>query len=283
MSAAFEPDTTRYSAANALRLGEAARLAYADRAGVARQADSWGMKSEFIEDSKTGTQGFVASDTRAVILAFRGTENKCIQDIAIDVAVRLTPGTFGRVHTGFQEAIDSVWERVEVALKTAQTRGQSLWITGHSLGGALAVLAAAKLVDRGKPVYGLYTFGQPRVGDAEFADKMNIRMQGRMFRYVNYTDVVPRVPPRVLKYADTSECFYFNSGGVLEADTAAWYRFLDSVPVEVEKIRAKALNTIADHAMDKYLEGLRREIGSEPRDGGGGIKGLLRRWLGLNA
>ncbi|WP_438022184.1 lipase family protein [Sorangium sp. So ce233] len=79
----------------------------------------------------------------------------------------------------------------------------ALYITGHSLGAALAVLAAARiytvssLYDRyWKKLRGIYTFGQPMVGNQEFARRYE-RVFGQMlFRHIYENDVVPRMPPR---------------------------------------------------------------------------------------
>ncbi|WP_159396851.1 lipase family protein [Sorangium cellulosum] len=86
----------------------------------------------------------------------------------------------------------------------------SLYITGHSLGGALAVLAAALLYaqadagvfgrDRRQVrswIRGVYTYGQPMVGDAAFAS-MNGDLGKKLFRHVYRRDIVPRLPPRIM-------------------------------------------------------------------------------------
>ncbi|WP_437813658.1 lipase family protein [Sorangium sp. So ce1078] len=88
----------------------------------------------------------------------------------------------------------------------------ALYITGHSLGGALAALAAAvvyaqadaQFFDR-KPrdvrswLRGVYTYGQPMVGDEMFARVMQQDLGKKVFRHVYDKDIVPRLPPRVMK------------------------------------------------------------------------------------
>jgi hypothetical protein len=66
-----------------------------------------------------------------------------------------------------------------------------LWVTGHSLGAAVATVAADALPATG----GVYTFGSPRVGDGDFAAAFNRRFADRSFRYVDDHDAVTRVPP----------------------------------------------------------------------------------------
>jgi hypothetical protein len=90
---------------------------------------------------------------------------------------------------------------------------RKLWVTGHSLGGALAVIAAAEF-EGVFPVTGLHTFGQPRVGFSAFRDFMNAHYAGRFFRFVNDDDIVPRVPPG---YSHVGTLMHFDSHGNLQA------------------------------------------------------------------
>jgi triacylglycerol lipase len=83
---------------------------------------------------------------------------------------------------------------------------KTCFVTGHSLGAALAVLAALNLGTTVFPLGGrngkvqMYNFAGPRVGDKTFADAYNYFVPGS-FRVVNQADMVPVVPPsRILKY-----------------------------------------------------------------------------------
>jgi hypothetical protein len=77
-----------------------------------------------------------------------------------------------------------------------------VYITGHSLGGALSVVFAAALVNdgRAKQIGGVYTFGQPRVGDADLCKSLDAVIRDRVFRYVAGDDLVPRVPPNITRF-----------------------------------------------------------------------------------
>jgi hypothetical protein len=80
---------------------------------------------------------------------------------------------------------------------------QALYITGHSLGGAMATLAAYKIAT--DPTYsgvndklrGVYTYGSPMVGNGAFAAMWKQRgiLEGRLFGHVYANDVVPHLPP----------------------------------------------------------------------------------------
>ena len=82
---------------------------------------------------------------------------------------------------------------------------RNIWFTGHSLGGALATLAADRCIRQGAmlglgDLGGVYTFGSPLVGNRHFADGFNSRVRGRSFRFVNDQDGVTKVPPQFLGY-----------------------------------------------------------------------------------
>ena len=152
------------------------------------------------------TQGFackrnVPNEPPYLVLAFRGTEKK-VSDWLTDA--RCVPTVVGKakVHTGFIEAFTkntdprgkTVKEVVEGILQCPEAQDENqkplpLFITGHSLGGALALLAT-KLV--ASDVNGAcYTFGGPRIANYEFFR----RIKTPVYRIVNSSDIVPRVPP----------------------------------------------------------------------------------------
>lgn len=84
-------------------------------------------------------------------------------------------------------------------------------ITGHSLGGALATIAAAAW--QGKyPISGVYTFGQPAVGRGEFQDFFNQHYTNKFFRFVNDKDIVAKIPPN---YRHVGELYRFDGDGQL--------------------------------------------------------------------
>jgi pimeloyl-ACP methyl ester carboxylesterase len=100
----------------------------------------------------------------------------------------------GRAHRGFAAALESVWSEV---LQAAQAlgAGRPLFVAGHSLGAALAQLAAMRLVAHGVGVAGVYTYGSPRAGDAEFRAAYDAALGERTFMHVNDEDVVTTIPP----------------------------------------------------------------------------------------
>lgn len=175
----------------------------------------------------TDTQAWVGYSTelRAVVVAFRGTES--LIDVLVDA--NIIPHGFDPayplpaasraaspdprppvpdghwVHSGFFNAYASVraavWRVVDECMAAGGGGDWHVYVTGHSLGGALATLAAydasATTFTSGR-VAGLtmYNFGSPRVGNGVFADAYDARVPDT-WRVVNADDVVARVPRAV--------------------------------------------------------------------------------------
>src|SRR5262249_46297352 len=105
-----------------------------------------------------------------------------------------------QVHSGFKQALNRIWPRLSPPLE--EMGATPIWFAGHSLGAALATLAA----DRCAAAAGLVTLGSPRVGDAAFAAQFDARFGNRALRFVNNSDVVTHAPPPVpLPYAHVGE------------------------------------------------------------------------------
>lgn len=184
----FQPNPAGLPRVNVWWLADSALLSYWDEANANAVFDGAGLQSTFI---KVGTTDcYIASGSGFVIVAFRGTEPDEWPDVLTDAKIALVPWQTGHVHCGFKTAIDEIWPRLEAELNTLSA-GRSVWFCGHSLGAALATLAA----DRYPKTAGVCTFGCPRVGDERFAAAFNVKMANRTLRYVNHYDVVTHVPP----------------------------------------------------------------------------------------
>ena len=140
--------------------------------------------------SVNATQAYVARSDKYAVLAFRGTETDRMKDIRADVkAKQTTCPTGGRLHSGFKEQYDDVAGRVEMVLDDEEVREKPLFITGHSLGGAVAAIAARRLSAE-RRIAACYTFGSPRVGTEEWVS----RIKTPIYRIVNSADPVPMLP-----------------------------------------------------------------------------------------
>ncbi|KAJ7830436.1 alpha/beta-hydrolase [Mycena olivaceomarginata] len=160
--------------------------------------------------SEGDTQGFVArdDDRKEIVVSFRGSFS--LADAATDVDLFLTPfvspgnsQTF-EVHSGFLAAYNDVADIVlsTVKAQAAKFPSYDIVITGHSLGGSLAALGAVS-VKTALPsaALKLYTFGQPRTGDAKWAAFVESTIgTANIFRAVHTFDGVPTLIPRILGY-----------------------------------------------------------------------------------
>jgi hypothetical protein len=189
----FEPDSTAASRVNAWWLAEASWLSYwKDQDALAHVLhDRAGLSCDAI--AIKGAEGFVASCPRFAIIAFRGTQAHDWHDILDDGCYAPAPWDVGHVHIGFARRLETVRERLERRLNGLQS-GCRVWFTGHSLGAAVATLAAYRYR---RVAGGLYTFGSPLVGNDVFTSAFTGELGMRSVRYVNDHDVVTHVPPEV--------------------------------------------------------------------------------------
>ena len=136
------------------------------------------------------TQAYVACNDSFAVLAFRGTEADRMKDIKADAkATQTTCSTGGRVHSGFKEQYDDVAVQVEMVLDREEVKGKPLFITGHSLGGAVATIATRRL-NAERQIAACYTYGSPRVGTEEWV----AQIKTPIYRIVNSADPIPTVP-----------------------------------------------------------------------------------------
>jgi hypothetical protein len=199
----------KWSAQNALVLAEAAALAYdsgaQDKIKSVLRCESVEMltfpltllpKRFSFEEGEPGPQAFLAAGKEHIVIAFRGTEIN-LMDLLTDAwaqPAKLSNEVPGRVHSGFVTAFLILWPELGPKLTAARAKfpEAKLWITGHSLFGALAVMCAAQLslVDK-LPVQGLITCGTPVTGDAVFHAALAKSLSDRHWRIVHALDMVP--------------------------------------------------------------------------------------------
>jgi triacylglycerol lipase len=176
----------------------ASRLAYSDEPVFNKQAKSLGF-----DRSDTITSGsmsaVVMSNKRCVVLAFRGTDMNSMRDWFVDLRATTDPVKYGRVHKGFYRAWRGLRDDVVKSLRSHGADDKTFWVTGHSLGGALAGLYAytetfERLIFKGPRIARVVTFGQPIFGNDEVSNVMRKEFLGRYFRVVNGLDIVATVP-----------------------------------------------------------------------------------------
>lgn len=150
------------------------------------------LNAKLIETfDSNGTQAILISTDKFITLAFRGTEATSIKDIKSDAKATTTKcDSGGNIHSGFKGAFEEVAIEIQSTLDREEFENKPLFITGHSLGGALATIAAKKLKHSGG-MASCYTYGSPRVGDEEWIS--NIKTP--LYRIVNAADCVTMMPP----------------------------------------------------------------------------------------
>lgn len=187
----------------------------------------------FINNLETETQGYIASNKDAVIISFRGTEQEEVKDWVRDLEFHLEDWTgIGKVHKGFLKGFNSVWADILRELKKFDAPSKTLWITGHSLGAALATLTAAKIQkDAVKPITGIYLFGSPRVGDSSFV-RFYTPLKNKTYQIVNNRDIVTRVPPGIYNnYESVGTRIFINAEKKITLDDGSYKKFEQEVPI----------------------------------------------------
>jgi hypothetical protein len=197
----FDALTAGLSINNARALMWMAQLAYETHQPSTIQVVSgkWDFSSAIpFSKSKTGlngsfeTCGIIAERQDAVVLAFAGTDPGVWQNLATDFNARPTTNT--DEHAGFELAAGAVVAEVTQTAQISQQSQKPLFITGHSLGAALAALAAQMVVAGGSSPRAVYTFGMPRVGGLKFQASYNASLGDVTYRLVHGIDLVARVP-----------------------------------------------------------------------------------------
>ena len=137
----------------------------------------------------------VAAGHGATFVMFSGTDPLMIGDWFTDFRLALKPNV---LHKGFAEAVDSVMRDIQAVIASRGTDEQPLFFTGHSMGGALANIAALRALEADVQATAVYTFGGPRAGGQDFFDRYTPKLGDRTFRLVRGHDIVPTVPPSLL-------------------------------------------------------------------------------------
>jgi triacylglycerol lipase len=203
-----------------------------------------------IEDVETDTQALVGSTKQAIVVAFRGTEPTKLKDLLTDIELCMTEGPLGQVHEGFWESLQAIWSKLERAIAARHDGKRTLWFTGHSLGGALAQLAVARLIRMQRPTQGVYTYGAPRCGNTRFASQFNRLARSSSFRFVNEADLIPDVTPKFLGFEHCGRYCELDEGGRLLIDTPQKHGLLHLLGETLEFL----FDCEDDHSMAKgYL------------------------------
>jgi hypothetical protein len=278
----FYPDDASFNLANALYLAHASDIAY-HRAPAAAASERLGLATIAFRNKITRTRGFLGVCDTHAILAFRGSDPLTLPNWLTDVVVKLVECREyeGRVHHGFSFVLKRTWGKIEPILEKAQ--GKPLFLTGHSMGGALSILTGCRLAKIGLPPMAIYTFGAPRVGDHSFCSGYSLPT----YRVVNHLDLVPELPlasmkrlllaklklkdekahARIQQMAERVPCYghvkslvYIDSDGAIttDADIEPWHTH--AVARAIETRGRSFIEGVTDHMISNYIRGLAGQL-----------------------
>lgn len=197
-------------------------------------------------DDKTDTQAFLANNDQYAVLAFRGTEVDKWEDMKIDASASKISVLQGRVHAGFKMAYASVAQDIEESV--LQLNGLPLYITGHSLGAALATVATQTLEHNPRirdMIAACYTFGSPRVGNSEY----DIEFKSPIYRVVNTTDIVTVIPLLAMGYIHIGDVRYL---GAKDGEFQRGIPFFQRLFLFLLTIFKFFSPVVGDHGIAKY-------------------------------
>jgi len=245
--------TPDYSPENARLLADCSRAAYDSGTSLAHDIETLGLVELVAHSEKTtDTQAFTArlAGCPDVVVAFRGTES--LRDWITDAEFSMQEmGDGAKVHYGFYHAWLSIRQRVIESLPKDKS---PVWFAGHSLGGALACLAALAAVSEGANVAGVYTFGQPRVGDKVWGKAFEQALGGKVYRLVNREDPVPRMPPVLAGFRHVGTEVFFDELGERVVNPSLLLKLVSDVMGIVRAGRERHLVALPNHFMEHYIE-----------------------------
>jgi triacylglycerol lipase len=235
-----------------------------------------GLEARLI--SADNTQAYVAHNANHIVVAFRGTEAPTslegLKDWLLTDAMNLlilpegrlgtdlaAAGVGARFHKGFVIAIGQIWDPVYAAVDALmKVEERPLWLTGHSLGGALALLAGWLFQRKMVPVHQLYTFGAPMIGNDEAARAFDRELEGKIFRYVSGLDPVPNLPTMSLIANQYLHCqkevILGTVGSAAELFQQAATRTVDGLLTATlcDQLWQAVQERVAAHSMESYRQ-----------------------------
>jgi len=175
-----------------LPLARMSEVAYLDDYSVERQFKQAGLSSFRTIDSPFHTQvAYIGSAENVAVVVFRGTDDT--EDWFVNANMYLHDLPIGEIHTGFSGAYGMLQSEINDELERLNPK--HLWITGHSLGGAMALTCAVDMVVyQNRGIDGVITFGQPKIGKESLTEYLQDQIGDRYVHFANERDAVPFLP-----------------------------------------------------------------------------------------
>jgi triacylglycerol lipase len=245
----------QFDSGNARLLALASAAAYCPNPGLGPQPLGEPL---CLESAATSTRVLIWRCGEHIVAAFRGTVD--LRNWLTDLDCEFAPENGCRVHAGFAEALESVREKtLEGICQMAQAcqARPKLWLTGHSLGGALAMLLAWRVRERYRrqPFSGVYTFGQPRVGNAAFCARYDESgLRGSTFRIIYRADIVPHVPFLLGSYRHAGREILCDDTGRWREQAPLLWKVGREAAAHLHGLARFRAAALADHHIDSYLK-----------------------------
>jgi hypothetical protein len=294
---AFRADASAHDWANAYLLAYASNLVYPDQLGMTEDFDDHeefedrlttklvalgfdAANVEFVTASSgiaIDAEAAVFSNATTVFVVFRGSESSSAADLRDWVTnanaffTKLPAGggypEKSAVHTGMWNATNRIYRELRDEVNRQARGGKKVWITGHSLGGAMAGLFAGRYARSGADVQGVVTFAAPRCANGAFG-RFVLDKAKFVQRWANKNDIVPMVPPDLdlepFDGYDGANGHYVHFGrtaAILKNDR------IDLSGSEVRVPNGDYLTGDAgQHSMALYCQAIRREMPAATRE-----------------
>lgn len=264
---AISPQTTELNAGNAYWMARLAKEIYRCVPGEDGKPDDAAILASLKQDDPRflSVEGVNNKSSQAALiehedyycLTFRGTDE--LADWLDNLNVFSVEEPYGEFHSGFFNAVEDIWQPLLSNLKSKRWhQPKPLMLTGHSLGGAMASVATARLLEIDIPFRSVYTFGQPRAMSEDTAEEFNYMCKDRYFRFHNNNDLVTRIPARLAGYSHVGTYLYISDEKQIFENPGFWFRFMDYMDGAVDAIGEKGVDMIEDHSIDDYLSAVHR-------------------------
>jgi triacylglycerol lipase len=226
------------------------------------------------------TRGFVASGRGATIVSFAGTDPVVLANWISDFDAHI-----GQAQTadGYRRAAAAVANEVKTAIGAPALTNNKIFVTGHSLGGALAALTAQQIAsgNQGTAVTAVYTFGMPRPGSADFAATEYDPLLGSCtYRFVQGEDLVPTVAPTEIGFHHVGHLIHcargskFDSAALAADSSSDDPQFVAGVAQELSEFLRSPLAT-AGSAAGQLKLALKLRLGLGPPGARADLAGIL--------